>query len=222
MQTPALAARVHDIFGQGLDLHERVTRGDDVDFRTEHGRLRRLLFEDGGLARDPEYAGDPRGGDDQGRFLGVRYALACWLDELFINDCEPWKELWSQDALEPAVIGEGSQDRAWRFWVQARLAEGRPSTDALEVYLWCVMLGFKGEPEGEHAGGLDPIDWANRTRQHIIKARNQKFPHDAGGSPRPDVPVLSGRRDFVRMLRVGTVVVAAAGLFAAFRIASGQ
>lgn len=211
MQNPALAAHVHDVLGYGLDLHERLVSGGgaDADFPVEHGRLLQMLFAGGAVAANPDYAGD-------GPFLGARYALACWLDELFMHRSSPWAADWSRVATEVSVVGGGTQQRAWKFWRQARLARERPGTDAVEVYLWCVMLGFRGDPGSPDAGPVDPAAWADGVRKHLIKLRNKTFPYAAGGNPRTDVPVLGGRRAFVRMLRVATVAVAAALLVAGY------
>ena len=73
------------------------------------------------------------------RFLGVRYGLTCWLDELFIL-YSPWERLWNERKLEASLYG--TNDRAWRFWEQARLAESRAGSSALEVFYLCVILGF--------------------------------------------------------------------------------
>ena len=77
------------------------------------------------------------------------------------------------------------------------------------------MLGFRGEPESE---GIDPVKWADSTRKHIIQSRNQRFPHDAGGNPRPDVEILTGRRQVLRMLRIGVVAFALGALYLGFKV----
>ena len=77
------------------------------------------------------------------------------------------------------------------------------------------MLGFRGEPEAE---GIDPVKWADSTRKHIIQSRNQRFPHEAGGNPRPDVEVLTGRKQLLRMLRIGVIAIAAGAFYLAFKL----
>ena len=57
MQNPVLAAQVHEIVSRGLDLHERLERGEAADFTTEHDQLRKLLWGEGEAAANPEYAG---------------------------------------------------------------------------------------------------------------------------------------------------------------------
>lgn len=219
MQNQVLASQVHEIFSRGLDLHERLERGDHPDFFTEHDHLRKLLWGEGEAASNAEYAGaiaigstpGAAGFDPGNLFLGARYALACWLDELFVLNtpwAPEWSDQWKENMLEVEVVGTGSGEAAWRFWRQAiKHAPTRPGTDALEVYLWCVMLGFRGTPESE---GVDPVRWAESTRKHIIQSRNQRFPHDAGGDPRPNVDILNGRKQVLLMLRLGVLVLAGA------------
>jgi hypothetical protein len=215
MQNPEIAALAHKIFGRGLDLKERLERGDSLRFDVEHAELRQLLWSEGAVSNHPDYAGDrplnsrdSYGGDD--RFLGARYALACWLDEIFIMGSQ-WSREWQEHPMEVEVVGYGASERAYRFWRQARRAASRPGTDALEVFLWCTMLGFHGDPSSE---GIDIREWADKTRNYIIDVRNQKFRYENGAKPQPDVPPLSGRVQFRRMLRVGTAVLAV-GLFSA-------
>lgn len=227
MQNQVLATQVHEIISRGLDLHERLERREPADFHTEHDYLRKLLWAEGEAAANPEYTGaivigasarGSAGFEPNTAFLGARYALACWLDELFVLNTPwstDWAAAWKENMMEVEVVGTGSGEAAWRFWQQAKKASTRPGTDALEVYLWCVMLGFRGEPESE---GIDPVKWADSTRKHIIQSRNQRFPHEAGGNPRPDVEVLSGRRQLLRMLRVGVLVLAAAAFYLGFKL----
>ena len=226
MQNQVLATQVHEIFSRGLDLHERLERGDAADFHTEHDQLRKLLWGEGEAAANLEYsgaigignAGRGAGFDPNTAFLGARYALACWLDELFVLNspwAPDWAATWKENMMEVEVVGTGSGEAAWRFWQQAKKASTRPGTDALEVYLWCVMLGFHGAPDVE---AIDPVKWADSTRKHIIQSRNQRFPHDAGGNPRPDVEIMTGRRQVLRMLRIGVTVLAAAALYLGYRV----
>ena len=222
MQNQVLASQVHEIFSRGLDLHERLERGDAPDFANEHDHIRKLLWGEGEAAANPEFAGAIGIGasasgagnfDPNTAFLGARYALACWLDELFVLNTPwspEWSAQWKENMMEVEVVGTGAGEAAWRFWQQTKRASTRPGTDALEVYLWCVMLGFRGDPESE---GIDATKWADSTRKHIIQSRNQRFPHEAGANPRPDVDILTGRKHVLLMLRIGVLVLAVAAFF---------
>jgi type VI secretion system protein ImpK len=135
---------VYKIFASALDLKDRVDRGDSLDFEVERNRLLRMIEE--GKGRLPvDYSGD-------GVFLGARYALACWVDELFIIHCQPpWADKWQEKNLELELF-QGML-AATRFWDQADIVLGHPNAvkttvtpgmDALETFFLCVVLGFRG------------------------------------------------------------------------------
>src|SRR3954452_8426837 len=96
----SIAQLVHPVFTYGLQLRERLARGESPTFEIEQAALKGLLLSDIEARRYPEFGGD---GDAQGesrgrgadRFLGLRYALVCWLDELFITD-SPWSARWNE------------------------------------------------------------------------------------------------------------------------------
>jgi type VI secretion system protein ImpK len=195
-----LADLVHPILHYGLALKERLERGAAPSLDLEQATLKRMLQTELEAAQYPEYGGETRGqGFDtavEGRsaggvdmFLGARYALTCWLDELFIVH-SPWSTAWNERKLEVALYG--SNDRAWRFWEQARLAETRPTTDALEVYFLCVMLGFRGEL-GEESERLRA--WCKAVQGRLTHM-GEEWPHPPELDPPTDVPPLHGRDSF--------------------------
>src|SRR5262245_4238818 len=75
-------------------------------------------------------------------YLGVVYPMACWVDELFTLN-SPVASAWNERKFEAEFYA--TNDRAWRFWRQARLAADRPGDDDLEVFYLCAVLGFRGE-----------------------------------------------------------------------------
>jgi hypothetical protein len=106
-----IADLVHPVLSYGLLLQERLKRGEAPDFDTEQAVLKGRLGTDLEARRIPEYGGDAAGLDGVGglpqaaggeRFLGIRYALACWLDEIFILD-SPWSRAWAEKQFESAV-----------------------------------------------------------------------------------------------------------------------
>src|SRR5690349_6325537 len=123
--------RMHEVFGHGLELIEKLDRGENPRFESEHNKLLTLLLAGGELDFDPIYRGDlgmsGRAGVTQNLdnlFLGVQYALACWLDELFLLKAPGWwASQWETDTMEVRLY-QGTQQRGWRFWNQARKAEG--------------------------------------------------------------------------------------------------
>jgi len=199
--SPALAKQFHEIVGYGLDLKERLEQGARPPLDHELERLRGLLLGGSELKNDPEYSGDP-GGDMRttmardNRFLGARYALTCWLDEIFIAD-SPYADDWNERKLEVAIYG-GSSDRAWKFWEQARMAEKRPGTDALEVFYWCVMLGFRGEFREQQE---KLRDWTVGIRDRVRRTHRAELSLPADQGFDTYVPRLTGKDRFGSMLK---------------------
>lgn len=215
-----IVRRMHEVFGHGLDLKGRLDRGEAPRFETEHSRLLSLLLAGGELDFDPLFRGDLAGAGRSNRtqdmssfFLGVQYALACWLDEIFLLDAPGWwSGQWEADSLEVRLYG-GANERAWRFWDQARKAEGpRGSPEALEAYLWAVMLGFRGAPETLNPPVNPPV-WVDNVRKRVLAARSTEFPVPAQREAPTHVPPLRGRERMRTMLRVA-VVCGAAAVFA--------
>ena len=207
---PELAKQFHQVVGYGLDLKERLERGERPPLDHELTQLRSLLWGGSELRNDPDFAGEAGGGSDirvtggrgnENRFLGARYALTCWLDEIFIAD-SPYSEQWNERKLEVAIYG-GSSDRAWRFWEQAQLAEKRSGSDALEVYYWCAMLGFRGEfiekPEKLQS-------WVDGIRDRIRRAHRAELSLPADQGFTTFVPQLNGLDRFSTMVRLGAAL----------------
>jgi type VI secretion system protein ImpK len=224
-----IARQVHQVLGYGLELKERLGHGERPHFEAEQAKLKGLLLGDSELRYLTDYAGEAANPAAAGNvrtsqgalrgsepFLGIRYALTCWLDEVFIAD-SPWRDAWTESMLEPALYG-GSSQRAYRFWEQAKKAEARPGTDALEVFLWCVMLGFRGEPPPD----LNPAQWVEGVRKRVLAAQAQDFALPAEKDPPTHVPVLRGRERFGTMLRVAAGVAAVAACAATFLLFKGQ
>jgi type VI secretion system protein ImpK len=208
-----IAGIVHPVLTYGLRLKERLERGETADFANEQAALKGLLGTESQAKANVDYGGDApdmgmtrlgagettRRGSDH--FLGIRYALVCWLDETFILD-SPWETEWNERKLEEQLYG--SNDRAWKFWEQARRAEGRSGTDALEVYYLCVVLGFRGDlrDEAEKLKG-----WANAAATRIGRGQGQEWPVPPEKEAPINVPPLRGRERLQTMVTVGGVLV---------------
>src|SRR5262249_18566117 len=123
----------------------------------------------------------------------LRYALACWLDELFVDETE-WGARWNERKLEVALFG--TNDRAWRFWGEGRASGARNERGVLEVYYLCVQLGFRGELRGE-AERL--AAWAAVARNQIEQAPGQAWNPPPELDPPTRVPPLRGRVRFHSM-----------------------
>ena len=206
---PQIANLVHPVFHHALGLKRRLERREEVDLATEQVLLKSLLLPEGEARRWVDFGGeDPR---DQGpsegeganagprvRFLGIRYALVCWLDEIFTLD-PVWGSQWNERKLEADLYG--TNDRAWKFWEQAELADSRPEIDALTVYFLCVMLGFLGKYRDQPDESLTA--WIAAAKTRIAKVSGQEAAAHADIDPPTNVPPLHGREQLKRMVLVG-------------------
>lgn len=211
-----IATLVHRVISSGLDLKERLENGgaDVLDIEKEQAALKGHLLSDSaarqyadyggaGGALDRSVLGASRLGDGNKpgseSFLGIRYALTCWLDEIFILD-SPWGDQWNDRKLETALYG--TNDRAHAFWDQSRRAEGRSGSDALEVFFLCVMLGFRGNLRD------DPQKlqtWVSATQARINKSQGQGLQLPPELEPPSHVPPLHGRERFQQMVYAAAV-----------------
>jgi type VI secretion system protein ImpK len=201
---------VHQIIGAGLDLKERLARGESPDFEKEQAILKGMLG-DADARRYSEFAGEtvpdrtllggrssigPTGRPASDYFLGIRYALVCWLDEIFILD-SPWSDRWAEQLLEVSLYG--MREGAENFWSQARRAESRPG-DALEAFYLCVMLGFRGDLRNQPERLRN---WAASAHALVSKSQTGEWPSPDGVDPPIHVPPLRGRDMLQRMVMIG-------------------
>jgi type VI secretion system protein ImpK len=197
---PETAELAYPIFRHGLRLLERLRRGEKPDLRHEQVELKKLFQTSRGVLGTPPPADEPGGG-----YLGPRYPLACWLDEVFILDPQsPWKAEWRDQTLEFALFRR--RDRAFLFWEQARQAEARADADALEVFYLCVMLGFRGDLR-DNPGGL--LDWRDSVEAILGRGRPADWPHKPPELPLPEtnVPPLRARDRLRWLLLTGSALV---------------
>jgi type VI secretion system protein ImpK len=196
------AELVSPILRQGLRLQERLRRGEKLDLRQEQAELRKLFQTSRGALGTAPAPSTEESGD---AFLGVRYPLACWLDEVFILDPQsPWKAEWRDQTLEFALFRR--RDRSFLFWEQARLAEARGDADALEVFYLCVMLGFRGDLR-EDPGGLH--DWRESVEAILGRGWSADWTGKPPELPLPEtnVPPLRAREHLRWLLLTGSALV---------------
>jgi type VI secretion system protein ImpK len=209
-----LADLVYPVLMRGLELKERLEAGESASFEAEQGLLKGLLLTEAEARHLPDFGGDGdtferrNGGVSEGtsvppadRFLGIRYVLACWLDELFILD-SPWEAQWNEQKLEVALYG--TNDRAWKFWEQARLAEKRSGNDALEAFFLCVMLGFRGGLAAEPARLQS---WVAAAASIVGREHGRQWAAPPELEPATRVPPLRARQRLQRALLAGGVLL---------------
>jgi type VI secretion system protein ImpK len=185
---------VHPVISTALELKDRLDKGESPEFETEQRKLLDLLRTDGETRRQLDYTGDGS------VFLGARYALACWIDELFIVH-SPWAKLWNERKLEVALYG--TLDRAWKFWEQVDLALKRPNTprpsvapgpDAIETYYLCLALGFRGKFLNDPARVREYLE---EIRPQVSKTGAWQPPRDLGVTT--NVEPLTGGKSLRRV-----------------------
>ncbi|MEQ8791065.1 MAG: DotU family type IV/VI secretion system protein [Pirellulaceae bacterium] len=202
-----IAKIVHPVIAHGLQLQQRLRGGESPDLEHEQTTLKDLLLSDFESLRWRDFGGDAAVGRAEGgergltddrqhagdHFLGVRYALVCWLDELFCNET-PWGQQWNENKLEMELYG--TNDRAWRFWEQAKIARSRPGSDALEVCYLCVVLGFRGQLRDQPERLEQSLQSA---RRRLGKVRELEWKYAADFDPPCATPPLWGRDRLRRM-----------------------
>src|SRR5688572_20221525 len=122
-----IANLVYPILSHGISIRERLARGEHLELATEQATLKGMLRSELEAKRISEFGSEGETSQSVSRmdsgsrradsFFGVRYAMVCWLDELFIVD-SPWVEQWNERKLETTLYG--TNDRAWKFWEQAK------------------------------------------------------------------------------------------------------
>jgi type VI secretion system protein ImpK len=196
-----IADLVYPIVAYAVQALQSVQRGDSVDMGAVQSELRGRLKTASEAQRWPDYGGD---GD---RFLGIRYGLTCWLDELFLRE-SPWHDQWNERKLEESLYG--SNERAWKFWFQAKLAQMRPSSDGLEAFYLLVMLGFRGEgPEKPDSVAT----WRDAAEAQLQRSANQPW---AGPQELQPEMVVTPRRGRERLRTVLVLLIGAVALIVPF------
>lgn len=201
-----LTRQLYDILLEGLKLRDRVAAGDRPSLGTAQARLKSLLgtaqaAAPWGGGSDPTQSVGAEGSGSE--FLGIRYALTCWLDEVLIE--AGWRE-WDENKLESALYR--TNIRYSNFWAQARLAEAIPnSNQALEAFLLCVLLGFRGEL-GETPDRLK--EWVSVTRRRVTGGLGKELPPLPEQMPVQNVPPLLGIESYKKMTQrlLGGILVA--------------
>jgi type VI secretion system protein ImpK len=220
-----LASLVHQTLNYGLVLRRRIAQGKRPNLSAEQAVLKDMLLAANAADERREFGADAaapgaaaaRPGDAP-RFLGIRYLLVCWLDELFTDDSE-WGRAWNERKLEMELYG--SNDRAWRFWEQARLAQNRVGADALEACYLCVALGF----QGQLAGDPDKLEaWTASVKRQLGVVREPQWPLADELVPPCEAQPLLGERRLERMVLTGWLALLTAiplVTFVVFRRFSG-
>lgn len=176
-----LARYVFPVLRQGLLFRDRLLHGRKLGLESVQAHLHGTL-----LGFPPERP--------EGDWLGVRFPVVCWLDEINCLECgDPdWHREWGDHSFEYALYH--SHDRATLFWEQADLALSatRADPDTLEVFYLCMLLGFRGD----HRGDIRKL--ANRRDKFEVKIgleQAAEWPDMPSRlqEPEADVPALTAK-----------------------------
>jgi type VI secretion system protein ImpK len=189
--------RVYAVIHHALGVKRRLDEGTSPapDLASEQRELIALLGPENEARRSFDYGGDGT------VFLGVRYALACWIDELFILH-SAWGSEWNAQKLETALYG--TNNRAWMFWDQADLILRRPGAprtpnppgvDAMEAFLLCIVLGFRGKLLDEPAKVRDYVEAFG---PQVTRGESWQSPADRG--VKTNVEPLTGAQALRRVV----------------------
>jgi len=185
-----VAKIAHPVITYALKIKDRLDRGEDVSLDRSRAELERLLTPIAGSRTG--FAKE----DD------VRYALTCWVDEIFILH-SPWKKGWNESKLEFQLFR--SNERATRFWEKANRALATGDVALVEVFLLCVALGFRG------AMADDPdrlMQWTEGARRLIEVELGRVWVTPPSREPGIHVPPLSARARFsATAARVGVLAM---------------
>jgi type VI secretion system protein ImpK len=201
--TPQFGELVHAVISYALELKDRLDHGQSPDLEVEQRKLIERLRTNGEVRHLSDYVGDGT------VFLGARYALACWIDELFIVHSE-WSDLWKERPFEVALYG--TRERAGKFWDQADMVLRRPSAprtpsppgpDATEAFFLCIVHGFRGRYLEDPAKVREYVE---EMRPQVTKTTPWISPRDRG--VKTNVEPLLGRAKLRRVIAVyGSVLV---------------
>jgi len=206
--TDAFADVVAPVIQGVIDFQDGLLRGKHPTVEEQKRELVDLLnrSEDKAGRTSPEVARD---------FELAKRALVYWIDEILITSTWSHAQEWTNHILEFSLYRESAA--SVRFYEKAIEAEKRDSTDPLETFFLCLVLGFRGDL----ASNLEEIGrWASRVHERVTegtKHPEQYLPEPPMSRQKRELrPLPGGRLLFVVSLLVSaTAVVTLAGLIAA-------
>jgi len=206
--TDAFADVVAPVIQGVIDFQDGLLRGKHPTVEEQKRELIDLLnrSEEKAGRTSPELARD---------FELAKRALVYWIDEILITSTWSHAQEWTNHILEFFFYRESSA--AVRFYEKAIEAEKRDSTDPLETFFLCFVLGFRGDL----ASDLEEIRrWASRVHERVTegtKHPEQYLPEPPMSRQKRELRPLPGGRLLlvVSLLVSATAVVTLAGLIAA-------
>jgi type VI secretion system protein ImpK len=132
--TPHFAQAVDPVFLHVLRLLERLDAGENPD-PAEAKRGIDLTLQQAAMAL--AHSAQAK------EWEIAKYGLVVWIDDLLINSQWEHYQEWADNyCLEAELYGIRLADE--KFYSEAETAKKLASSDALEVFYICVVLGFRG------------------------------------------------------------------------------
>jgi type VI secretion system protein ImpK len=205
----ALAQALQEAFTVATRL--RTTRQAAPDAGSFRSRVKQLLTLADDEARREGYAPD-----------SVRlavYAYIAFLDESVLNSGLPIFMEWPRQPLQEEIFGDHMAGETFFRHLQELLGrqDSAELADVLEVFLLCMLLGFRGKYGTGGQGGVEPLIAA--AREKIARIRGPVG--ELSPSWRPPADVIAPPRDaWTRRLVVlaVTLLVLALVLFIVFKL----
>lgn len=211
MREPVLNA-VNPVIRTALRLRDEWARGSGPGFDAGREQLAQAMRDvlrlyppppaGPSLATDRAAETDFLSGpvtDRDDRYLGIGYALASWADELFTLNSTVAPQ-WNERKFEAEFYA--TNDRAWRFWQQARIAADRTTECDLELFYLCAALGFRGEWVDDPA---QLRAWLGATRDRLVKGLRTEWIGPPAGEPPRHATHRHGKARLRRMATIATI-----------------
>lgn len=199
--TGRLALAFQEAFTVAVRLRSNRQVGTDgASFR---GHVKQLLLA---ADRDARHAGY----DARDVRMAV-YAFIAFLDESVLNSSNPMFADWPRKPLQEEVFGDHRAGETF-FENLRQILSGPDSSDTadlLEVYLLCLLLGFRGRFSSD-SGEVHAL--VSRTRDKITRVRGATGELSPAWAP-PEGESVPGIRDpWIRRLGLGAIACFALAL----------
>ena len=190
----------NDLLVLGVQLRDATNPGSVESLRTRLHQLFQSAEESG------------RGsGVSQETLAQARYAVAAFIDEMLINSRWPHKDEWAARPLQYEFFGEFVAGEGFFKRVE-HIRGGIPvNVDLLELYTYCLMLGFEGQYKLENRERLRGLV-EDLVRQ--IQGKRGEIPPLSPRGRRPEELLEMVKRE----LPVWVIVVTSASLVLLFYI----
>jgi type VI secretion system protein ImpK len=138
-----------------------------------------------------------------------KFALAAFVDETVLLNNFPNREQWEKYALQLEYFGEQLAGNKFFEKLEAMLGQIDVTKDAIEVYYFCMLLGFKGRYAVYEQEKLLAI--MQRTANALVKAGKivpvELSPHWLAND-QPEPPKKSGMPTWAKLVAFGWIGVA--------------